>query len=537
MKSIENFEEYVAPDRCKKALHLFLKSEIKFKKLDDFAKQAYIEDNGKTFEVTVSYDPQTGEVFDFYSFCECQEKNCEHKLALIFAIRESCLGAQAVMTPPDIFEAKVTKAIADAAELYTNAPRVSALELAKSALSSQDPMTVALGFSSFMKLAIRDRRSLNIGDVKGKTGIMAISMMGDEAYQDGNIGMAADLQSIALDALDSMENLAWANKYYAKREKKAIFEKLDALAELAQPDVGKRMISVFTSVAKQACCQDTILGLINSAGPLGREYREWISTFVKLISEERNMPLHSDEHKEAMLALYALADAKAGAERIKDSNDRYYELRVIDMLAESGDLRTAIVSCTKKLEQYKTADWGWKLCALYEKMGDKAGLRATREEMAFNMNLTDDEYFENLGLMKELYTELEWKYIETSLVWEMKGKTSNPQVYQPRYIRFLKLKGDSEQLFKACSLQPEIFDDVFRILSPNYSAAELNDMFRRYIIGIVQEGNTKTYLKVCEQLKSYHKLGFDANSARQGIVEAFARRPALVKMLGELRLD
>jgi hypothetical protein len=507
---------------------------LKLWALDSFSWRASVNDEGTIFEVTLAFDQETGECYDQFSYCDCRRRNCEHKLAAIFAVRDKFLGAHAALEPPKVFGAKPNADLEDAACLYKGSARAKAMSLVASALPLKEPLDIALGFSSFIKLAVKLKRTIAVHDINPETGVLALSAMGDEAYEKGELGLASDLHAITLDILDSIESLAWRGKDMAKNAKLEVLERLDAIAELADMETGKRMAVVLVDVIEQAKRQDTILGAAKAAQPLCRQDPECQRKFMDAL-EGLLIPFESREMKEARLEIASCAGSKARDEFLRrNMKDPYFELRSVDVLAS---LDKAAEICWNKLRVQNSYEWGCKLCELLERKGDKEGLRKAREEIAFNMSLTDEEYFSNFDKMKELYTPEEWKYIEAGLVWELKGKTSCPRIFNPRYVAYLKRAENMEELFRACALQPELVEDLFEPLSLCYRV-ELGEIYENYIFELAKRAASyKNDKSVVGALKMYHKFGFDAESVRQRLVEKHKKRRVFARKLEEIEFE
>jgi hypothetical protein len=170
-------------------------------------------------------------------------------------------------------------------------------------------------------------------------------------------------------------------------------------------------------------------------------------------------------------------------------------------------------------------------------MGDIQGCKELRTNIASNLFITDDQFFENLDKMERLYTLQEWRDIESELVRKMRGEKFSPLTCSRRYVRYLVRKGSLDELYNICLHQPALLDDFHEILRPRYEK-ELGVIFERYVLHIARCGSHMSkYKETCELFKKYHSLGIDTRSAIEKLRNWYRNRPTLMKMLDELELD
>jgi hypothetical protein len=534
MKNVDNYEEHTQIEVCETGLALYESGKVaNVEKIDDFSFSGDVFAEDGTYKVDLRFGTAAGmAIINNCSFCRCQMMNCEHKLALLLAVRDKYfLGAKASLEPPKLFGAKETEALLEAAALRLKARAASPLELAKNAAPSEEPLDVALAFSMLMKRTVKEKRKISMQDINPGTGIMAISAMGDREFWKGNLFLAADLQSIALDTLDSAQSLAWRHKDYASREKGKIIEKLEAIAREAGPVEGKRMMEVFSDLVAQAMHQDTILGVSKVA----RHFCHDLATrdsFLELL-DSRSAMFESPEMKEAKLAI-ALCANESGVSKFfeKSRRDNYYKLKHVDYLVSKGELGKALELCESGDGSFA---WAEKTCEVLEKMGDSGSLRKERERIAFDLDVTDDEYFCNFDKMKPLYSSEEWKYIEEGLVREMKGKKFSYETCSARYVRYLKRKGSVDALYMICFYQPNLFDDLYDVLRSAYKK-ETQFLLEKFMLWKAQfDGNDVRCKEICALLEKYHGNGLEVSSVIAKLLEKHSRRKTLVRVLSDLK--
>ncbi|MDR1639671.1 MAG: hypothetical protein LBT59_08255 [Clostridiales bacterium] len=534
MKNADNYEEHTRMDLCEKALALYESDRVaNLLRVDDLAWSAEVNARDGCYKTEVRFETNTGRVISNCSFCHCLTVNCEHKLAVVMAIKDKYyLGAQAAPEPPKLFRARGTKALDDAVALYLKSSYASPFELAKSAISSKNSVDIALNFSIFMKKAVKAKRKLYMHDINTVTGIMAISVMGIKAFEKKSLYPAAVLQSIALDALDSMQCLAWRNKDFAKDEKPVVLKRLEQIVNEADAVAGMRMIDVFADVIRQARYEDTILGTARIALKFCHEKRA--RDRILDILESRNIMLESEEMKEVKVAI-AICDKTSSLDDYfeKHKSDSFYQFKYVDYLADKGKFEKALEIC----ESGEACNgWAEKQCEVLEMKGDRQGLRKAREHIAFDLEVSDDTFFKNFNEMKSLYTSEEWKYIEAGLVREMKGTKFSYATCGPRYVRYLKQIGNADDLYMICFYQPELFDDLFDTLSNAY-LKQLPPLFEKYMLWKAQfDGNEARYKEICSLLEKYRAKGLDISSAISKLIERHSRRKSLVRALSELNL-
>ncbi|MDR1642407.1 MAG: hypothetical protein LBT59_22180 [Clostridiales bacterium] len=387
-----------------------------------------------------------------------------------------------------------------------------------------------------MKIAIRQKRRLTVEDIDPETGVLAISEMADQAFERGECLLAAELAAIAINTLDAVEFFAWRNKELAKKEKKGIFEKMELLADddLTASVLTRRL----TVIVKKAKHEDTILGSAKivdhfCSDPNTRE------TFREAL-RSRNVPFESPELKR-LRAVFGAARSDPGKNELLDElidqtiedDDRLYQY--VNFIIAKGAYARALDIVQKKRKHFFERSWClWdeKECEILEKLGDIESVRKKRNFAAFEIEVRDEDYFRNYDEMKRLCPEDEWNSIQDSMIEDMKRNPSG--AYSMRYIKFLSRERQIPELYQICQKHPICFGEAYEALHATYSDSE-DELFEKFILALALTGNTQTvYKRVCAELRTFQKRGFDIERVKAKLVAKYPNRPNLEEMLKDL---
>jgi hypothetical protein len=211
------------------------------------------------------------------------------------------------------------------------------------------------------------------------------------------------------------------------------------------------------------------------------------------------------------------------------------EFRYVDKLVAAGNFAKAFEKCWYKWNTYGKFNWAQKLCEVLELSGAIDESKRFREKLA-TLNITDDQFFENLDKMERLYTLQEWKCVEEKLIQDMRGRGYTPSNCSERYHRFLARKGAVDEIYNICLAQPQLIDKYFELLRPRYEK-ELSNLFERHVLRVASRSTLSKYKETCELFKKYSKLGVDISSPLAKVRKWHRNRPTLMEMLDDLRLD
>jgi hypothetical protein len=537
MRNLENFEEHSDFDVCERGMQFFDTNCVqKVESISGDEWTGRMRQGRRSYHVQVCFDESSGEIFEPFSFCGCGIGNCEHQVALLFEVRKFYLGAQSDSEP--LFRQKECPGLGSAALRYADSGAFDAFAAAKRVMRQTEPLDIALGFSSYMKMAIRQKRRLNNFDIAAETGVMAISALGDEALENGDLKLASKLQSIAADTLDAIQNLAWRNKGLAAKERTAVFAKLAALAA-ADPAIAKETASNLSLVVAKAKHEDTILCSAKIA-ELAKRDKKVYEMFSKSLSW-RSIPFESAGIKRARRIFEAFRlDSKDellnDLINTKTDDDRLFGY--VDFLAAKGDIEKALDICEKRrkllFKKGRSLNWDEKQCQIFEQAGNIKGIQEIRELVAFEEKIKDDDYFRNYDKMKAAYAGKDWKKIEEKMIQSMKGDT--PGSYGARYIKHLVREGKTEELYQICASDPIHLGEAYEALLPVYGD-KLNDLFGDYIFALARSSTKPiVYKLICEQLLACGKRGVDAAKIRRELVERYPNRRQFKEALEDLIL-
>jgi hypothetical protein len=541
-----DFELYADWNVLEKAWRLFETDCVKFSNADDewnWNWNVTVRDGKLAYEVAVH--------FNGYANVECARGGCacggnakafcEHFTAALFAIKDQFLGAASRMEPPDLFVAKKTIALEQATNEYCSGEsKKSALSLVMDAVGS-DPLDIGLGMSILLKEALHRKRIFDTRDVSS---ISDIAMMADDAARQGDLRLAADLEIIALDAFDSLDNLAWRGKGIASKEYDLVTAKLAVITNGLRENqfLSKHLMDAYVSAIKQARHEEAVYSLSKLALPICQsgQNRQKLKTLLSSIK----IHLECDDMKELRLIIAANGEKRAMEAFLlaKIDEDLYYKSRYVDLLIESKSYMQAISICLEEEEEDEDYgyDWEWaeKHCNVLEKMGDMKRLREQRELMFNYMTEVDDAdlYFENYDKLKKICSDKELKSVEMRFVNALKGPGYTYANKNELYELFLEEQGRISELYQIAASQLDRLPELYEKLIPEFKE-EADRLVEEFIFEKAKPIGRANYEIVYECLWRFKEKGADVESVRKKLVAKYPNRSILLSMIGSMRLS
>ncbi|MDR1639673.1 MAG: hypothetical protein LBT59_08265 [Clostridiales bacterium] len=530
-----NFELFHPVEDLGKALKLYQDNQVSITMLDRDSRCKGSVLDERSWSVRISFDPQG------HLIPEAGNAYNAHELAVLFAIRGAYLGAQASLRPPKMFGAKTTSAFKNATYEYIHYKEKTAIELAKDLVPANELVELSLALSIILKITVSRTRILEIADIEPETGIMAISVFGEEALQNDKVLLAAKLQALALDALDSTQNLAWRGKGRAMIGKAAVFSNLEKVVNaVSDQETGSKILDVLINTLNQAKHPDTILSLANLSMALCKDDMSW-SLLKKALTKAR-IHLPSDKVMDARVMAEIQGDREAFGAMLKKRfhESAYFKVGYIDYLIGQESYREALRACDEEEEdreyryiQFPEIQWRWyeRRCIIFDRLGDKEKVRGLREAMAFDFPETADtpeDYLRNCAELKKLCPKEDWDIIAERLG----ARISDPKIY----AEFLWQEGKIQELCDLCDKNLDMILRFYERLALEHKQ-KADELAEAYIWEQAEPAdNTDDFARVCKRLLELSDLGANAKSLRIMLSQQYPERTAFINMLNELKL-
>ncbi|MDR1639672.1 MAG: hypothetical protein LBT59_08260 [Clostridiales bacterium] len=569
IRNLENFEEKINREVCEQAYAKYFadRGAVYTSTSEFLGTRFYISTGGEygsDCEVHLYFE-DNGDVTERDIFCACGRQNCEHLMMAALHTRDMYLGAYPSLLPIGYFEEEEPPGdLEKMVKRYVAGFEPSALECAKKIARSQKPYDVAIAMSFFMKSAISVSKKLTSKDIGVKTGILAISALGDEALKNKQYTDAASLQLIALNTLDTCQYLAWRHKYLARNEKEGVARKLSEIlnksrcvedadgiaridfASMSRKDAKKIALIISDSIY-EAMQTDTILYLARAALPLCKDPDN--RSELTRVLESFTIPFETYELKDARVAIGISGDDRETEmylERFMDY-DEYGEFKYADYLAEKNPpyaleyMRQAWIQ--SQVEPEKAWQWCGRLCNALEKAGYMRESCETRVELLgyqYFMKFKIDEkaFFEQFDRLKENSPKRDWPLFEAKILSEMLTNINNFffSPYKEIYLKYLRKERKYKEFYEYLERYPMEFDECYNELHSIYGD-RIHPLFEKFIIAqAASESTAKSYDKVCAYLKKYKDQGVNSEKYRLMLIDRFRSKKMLVAKLNDLQL-
>jgi hypothetical protein len=243
---------------------------------------------------------------------------------------------------------------------------------------------------------------------------------------------------------------------------------------------------------------------------------------------------HNEQIKLIQLKIIELYDSEEKKAKFIQDNLRYGDIREIAILnhLEKKQYVEVINLCDEgiiKDKQYPGLVTQWKMYKYkaYEGLGDTENQRKLALEFVYG---NKDEFY---SILKDLYTDEEWKHVLGEIV-----ETFEKMSYQPEiYVNMLIVENLDSNLLDYCRKHKSRIVSLYQHLLEKYPD-EVNEIFKEYIENTANEANERRkYKEVCKIISTYKQAcgTKKADELVVGLKKQHIRRPAFLDELEKVK--